>query len=121
MQCVALQSRLIASVAYYRSHQRLRVWFRGRGCAVHHGISEAMFRNLIEAESPGFYYRQYIADRGVHRSSGLRPRTKLMISLGASAFMLAVSQMSLTTGSERATHADGRLACGFDCPGHSVR
>lgn len=117
MECVALHSRLIASAAYYRPSGTLRVWFHNNRCAVHDGVSEAMFRNLVEAESPGFYYRQYIADRDVHHSTGLRPGVKLALSLAASLFMLIASGGGLTTGSEGAVPVDGRTACGSRCSG----
>jgi hypothetical protein len=61
MECVSIDSRLIASAAYYRRDRKLCVWFNSGRCAWHDDISEAMFRNLAKAESAGFYYSNYIA------------------------------------------------------------
>jgi hypothetical protein len=65
MECVSIQSRLIASAAYYRRDGKLCVWFNSGRCAWHENISEAMFRNLAKAESAGLYYANHIAR---HRS-----------------------------------------------------
>jgi hypothetical protein len=97
------------------------VWFHDNRCAVHHGVSEAMFRNLVEAESPGFYYRQYIADRGIHRRAGLRLGTKWAVSVAASLIMLVALGGTLGNGPEGAVHADRRWACSIRCPDMSVR
>jgi hypothetical protein len=63
MQTVQLQSRLLASAGYNQETQSLHVWFKNRKHVIHAGVAEHVFRNLIEAESPGFYYTYYISDK----------------------------------------------------------
>src|SRR5262249_43472816 len=55
MQQVPLASRLLASVAYNPDSRTLHVWFRNKRHATHQHISEAVYLNLINAESAGFY------------------------------------------------------------------
>jgi hypothetical protein len=76
MECVSIQSRLIASAAYYRRDGKLCVWFNSGRCAWHHNIGEAMFRNLANAESAGVYYSNYIASHKTPqgRRAGAIPR-----------------------------------------------
>src|SRR4051794_16995385 len=76
MECVSIQSRLIASAAYYRRDGKLCVWFNSGRCAWHDNISDAMFQNLAKAESAGLYYSNHIARhrQPQSRKAGAIPR-----------------------------------------------
>jgi hypothetical protein len=74
MECVVIKSRLIASVAYYRNAKKMRVWFHSGRSALHDNVADSAFRNLVNAESPGFYYSNYI------RSRVAKPQSRGMLS-----------------------------------------
>lgn len=61
MQRVPIQSRLISSVAYNADTQTLHVWFRNRKHVSHDNVSEAIYLNLVSADSAGFYYSCYLS------------------------------------------------------------
>ena len=63
MECVSLNSRLISSATYYRGAKKLRVWFHSGRYAIHDNVTAGVFDNLVNADSPGFYYKNYIAGR----------------------------------------------------------
>lgn len=90
MQRVHLNSSLLSSVAYDAEGRTLHVWLRDKRHLVHHDISEAVYDNLVSAESAGFYYTCYIAPTG---SKGRRTGTRTVIKLVAACLisMLLVS------------------------------
>lgn len=63
MECAVIKSKLISSAAYYSDSQELCVWFHSGRSAWYKDVSRAVFRNLAEAESPGFYYEFHIRGR----------------------------------------------------------
>ena len=105
MECVSFQSRLISSVAYYGMAARLTVWFRSGRCKVHENVSEAVFRNFVTADSPGFYYTNYIAGNGQPYQSGPARRRHLMASLAISVLLLSMSDFKGPTAGEPAAPA----------------
>ena len=114
MECVVIQSRLIASVAYYRNTETLRVWFHTNRCAVHRRISQTMFRNLVDADSPGFYYSHYIAERDHDHPTRLHPVRRLVLLLGITTAALFVSGIGLATAPEGVV----TVACRTPCQDH---
>ena len=61
MTRIPLMSRLIESVQYNPDTRTLHIWFRSRRHRAFSDIPPAKFENLINADSPGFYYAYYIA------------------------------------------------------------
>jgi hypothetical protein len=61
MQRITLKSRLISSVAYDEDTSVLHVWMANRRHVWHSNVSPAIYQNLINADSVGFYYTCYIA------------------------------------------------------------
>jgi hypothetical protein len=97
MHQVPLDSRLLSAVAYNADSQTLHVWLRNKRHIVHHGISEAIYANLVNAESAGFYYTFYIArkERPAGQSSA-RIVAKLLVACVISILMIGASTSSLT-------------------------
>ena len=96
MQQVPLDSRLIASVAYNPDHQTLHVWLRDRRHAIHQNISEAIYNNLVSAESAGFYYTCYIARKeqpAPHH--GARAVFRLVAACAISMLLISLSATSI--------------------------
>jgi len=91
MECVSIQSRLISSAAYYRRDGKLCVWFNSGQCAWHDNVSEAMFRNLANAESAGLYYSNYIAGRRKHGERKASRLPKMAAFALLSVLMLGLS------------------------------
>jgi len=81
MHQVPLDSRLLASVAYNADTQTLHVWLRNKRHVVHQDISEAIYSNLINADSVGFYYTCYIA-RKEQRAGRHAARTVVKLAIG---------------------------------------
>jgi hypothetical protein len=99
MECVLIQSKLIASAAYYRNAGKLCVWFHSGKSAWHENISDAIFKNLVHADSPGFYYNTYIRGRrmaGASAASAARSRwpfAKLTASLALATVIFSASAL----------------------------
>ena len=94
MQQIALDSRLLSSVAYNADSQTLHVWLRDRRHIIHHDVSEAIYTNLVNAESAGFYYTCYIA-RKEPRSA--RHTTRTVTKLVAACLLSIVLCSAFTT------------------------
>jgi hypothetical protein len=94
MQQVALDSRLLSSVAYNADSQTLHVWLRSKRHVVHRDISEAIYANLINAESAGFYYTYYIARK---EPQVARHYTRTAVKLAAACVLSIVLCGAFTT------------------------
>jgi len=94
MECVIVKSKLIASVAYYRDTQKLRVWFHNGRSTTHENITSEVFQNLVSAESPGFYYQYYIATRRKSRATRPGNVRKLAAAIAVAVAMLGASSFS---------------------------
>lgn len=91
MECVQIRSNLIASAAYYRSTQRLCVWFHSGSSVWHENVPDGVFKNLHEAESPGIYYTNYIRRHAVKEPKKRRSFGTLTKSLAFASMLLAAS------------------------------
>jgi hypothetical protein len=100
MECVVVKSRLISSAAYYNASGKLCVWFQTGKCAVHDNISDAVFRNLISAESPGFYYHNFISRTKKSGQVKPSPIRRLAAALILTIAMLHGSATVITAGPE---------------------
>jgi hypothetical protein len=102
MECVSIQSRLIASAAYYRRDGKLCVWFNSGRCAWHDNISEAMFRNLARAESAGLYYSNHIARHKRPRARKARVLPRIAVFALLSMLMVGLSDAFTYSRTEQA-------------------
>jgi surface polysaccharide O-acyltransferase-like enzyme len=101
MEWIDLRSRLIGSVAYNRETETLHVWLRSRRHVTHSDISEATFRNLVNAESAGFYYSYYIAGRNVaQNTSVLKTATKLVAVCAVAAVLFSASATEIANATQ---------------------
>jgi hypothetical protein len=98
MECVSIQSRLIASAAYFRRDGKLCVWFNSGRCAWHDNVSEAMFRNLAKAESAGLYYSNHIARQEMPRGRRAGAITRLAAFALLSILMVGLSDAITYSG-----------------------
>jgi hypothetical protein len=94
MQHVPLDSRLLSAVGYNADSETLHVWLRDKRHVVHHGISEAIYANLLNAESAGFYYTCYIAR---NEPQAARHYTRTVVKLAAACLISIVLCSAFTT------------------------
>ncbi len=64
MTKILMNSRLIAAVDYDHSSGNLEIEFRSGKIVPYSNIPEQIYQNLINADSPGSYYRHHILERG---------------------------------------------------------
>lgn len=96
MQQIPLNSRLISSVAYNADNQTLHVWLNDKRHVTHHNISEAVYNNLVSADSAGFYYTCYIARKEeAGARSGARTLGKLLAACLLSMLIVSISATSI--------------------------
>jgi hypothetical protein len=91
MECVAIRSRLINSAAYYPESKKLCVWFRTGRCAWHDDVSATLFRNLVDADSPGFYYKNYLARAAAPQRANPGRLMRLAAMLAITTLVIGVS------------------------------
>lgn len=63
MEMKAVTSSKLASVGYRPNAMILRIKFIKDGVFEYYGVPESLYNGLIEAESPGRYFKQYIKDK----------------------------------------------------------
>ena len=98
MQQVRVKSRLISSVAYNADTQTLHVWTNDKRHLTHTDISEAVYNNLVSAESAGFYYTYYIARKtaaGPGRRSSARTLSKIVAACAICMVLISISATSI--------------------------
>ncbi|TCR81549.1 KTSC domain-containing protein [Rhizobium sp. BK376] len=64
MEKILVNSRLISAVRYDSSLARLEIEFKSGRVVPYSDIPEQVYKNLINADSPGSYYRHHILERG---------------------------------------------------------
>ncbi|WP_188079877.1 KTSC domain-containing protein [Neorhizobium sp. P12A] len=64
MEKILVNSRLISAVRYDSSLARLEIEFKSGRIVPYSDIPEQVYKNLINADSPGSYYRHHILERG---------------------------------------------------------
>jgi hypothetical protein len=64
MEKILINSRLIAAVGYDYSRARLEIEFKSGKIVPYSNIPEQVYKNLINADSPGSYFRHHILERG---------------------------------------------------------
>ena len=64
MEKILVNSRLISAVRYDSSLARLEIEFKSGRVVPYSDIPEQGYKNLINADSPGSYYRHHILERG---------------------------------------------------------
>jgi hypothetical protein len=96
MECVSFNSRMIASAAYYPNLQKLVVWLTSGRSSTYEDVPHNVFNNLVAAESPGYYYSQFIAHRHrqvvAQRSNwALKVASVVVIAMAISSFPVVPS------------------------------
>jgi len=96
MQRVALNSRLISAVAFDADTEVLHVWLANRRHIRHANVTAAIYENLINADSAGFYYTCYIA-RSEDIADRRRPRflVRLVVACILSTLLVSLSATAI--------------------------
>ncbi|RIJ66352.1 KTSC domain-containing protein [Rummeliibacillus sp. POC4] len=63
MEMKAVTSSKLASVGYNSSAMILRIEFIKDGVFEYYGVPELYYKGLMEADSPGRYFKQFIKDK----------------------------------------------------------
>lgn len=63
MEMKAVTSSKLASVGYDSSAMILRIEFIKDGVFEYYGVPELYYNGLMEADSPGRYFKQFIKDK----------------------------------------------------------
>lgn len=63
MQREAIESAGFASVDYDRETEILRLRFEGGGVYEYIGVPPDVYEGLLSAESPGWFFREFISER----------------------------------------------------------
>lgn len=64
MEKTLVNSRLIVAAGYDSTTSRLEIEFRSGKIVPYSDVPEQIYLNLINADSPGSYYRHHILERG---------------------------------------------------------
>ncbi len=96
MQQVPIKSRLISSVAYNADSQTLHVWLHDKRHVTHYDVSEAVYNNLVSAESAGFYYTYFVARKDApSRRNSARTVSRLIVACAISMLLVSISATSI--------------------------